>query len=136
MPTNPNPVPWPDSNWVWHLFKGLTDQDLLRILENYQTNNKDTSTRLAYNVMIFFEAMAIRCLNERQGIPPPPSIDDPWPDNNWVWQLFRGMTNEDLTDIITMCRRPDINEAGRTVYTFLKLFNAMSASVAQERGLI
>jgi hypothetical protein len=84
--------------------------------------------------------MATRCLNQRLGIPPLDNVD-PWPDNNWVFQLFRGLTNDDLTEIIlteiiAICERQDINEAARMVYLILILCDAMAARAATARGLI
>lgn len=131
---NPNPIPWPDNNWVWQLFKGLPDTDLLKVTHNCRTNTADTGTRLASTAMVLFESMAVRCMNERQGIPPPNNVD-PWPDSNWVFQLFRGLTNDDLVKVITVCRRQDLNEAARMVYAVLILCDAMSMKMASTRGL-
>lgn len=134
-PPNPNPIPWPGSNWVWQLFEGLPDPDILRVVHNCKTSSQETGTRLASAAMVLFESMAVRCMNERQGIPPPENVD-PWPDSNWVWQLVRGLSNADLTKVITMCRRSDINEAGRMVYVILILCDAMSSKVAISRSLM
>ena len=82
--------------------------------------------------------MAKKQLAVRASIPWPasPSPDIvPWPDSNWVWQLFQGMKTEYLERIVWACEREDINEEGRVAYVILTLFEDMAERAVAQRGL-
>ena len=136
MPHPPSPN-WANSNWVWQLFQGLPDQELIKVHGDCRSPH-NTVTRIAQTMLTACRSMAQKQLAIRANtpwpIPPSPHIE-PWPNNNWVWQLFQGMETDHLERIIWACEREDINEEGRVAYVILTLFEDMSDRAVAQRGL-